>query len=163
MSVIILAALCGLVWLGYHSIQIWSQGMEGTRIVEFAEVAEQIRQDVIYKLDEFMQTEQNRPYTDYKYYYVPEDVARGQIDQGTMPIVRSPLAGKLEHGLAFYNFQIEPDGNIFTPNVNLDELQATTNLGDNVELYNQVLLNESNVKDNLLPRISSKRLFSKNT
>ncbi|MHC4751953.1 MAG: sensor histidine kinase [Planctomycetota bacterium] len=154
LSVIILAALCGLVWLGYHSIQIWAQGMEGTRIGEFADVAEQIRQDVKYKLDEFMQTEQNRPYTDYKYYFVPEDVAPGQIDRGTMPVVRSPLAGKLEHGLAFYNFQIEPDGNVFTPNANLDELQATTNLGDNVELYNQVLLNESNVKDNLLPRIS---------
>jgi hypothetical protein len=129
--------------------------MEGTRIGEFAEVAEQIRQDVKSKLDEFMQTEQNRAYTDYKYYSMPEDVTQGQINQGTAPVVRSPLAGKLEHGLAFYNFQIEPDGNIFTPNVNLDELQASTDRGANIELYNQVLLNESNVKDNLLPRISS--------
>jgi signal transduction histidine kinase len=155
LSVIILVALCGLVWLGYHSIQIWAQGMEGTRIGEFADVAEEIRQDVKSKLDEFMQTEQNRAYTDYKYYSLPEDVTQGQINQGTAPVVRSPLAGKLEHGLAFYNFQIEPDGNIFTPNVNFDELKASTDRGANIELYDQVLLNESNVKDNLLPRISS--------
>ncbi len=36
LSLVILTALCGLVWLGYHSIQIRAQGMEGTRLGEFA-------------------------------------------------------------------------------------------------------------------------------
>ena len=65
LSVIILAAVGGMGSLGYHSIRIWAQGLEGTRIGEFAEVAEQIRQDVKGKLDEFMEKEQKRPYTDY--------------------------------------------------------------------------------------------------
>ena len=92
LSAIIFAAVCGLIGLGYHSIRIRAQGMEGARLGEFAAVAEQIRQDVARKLDEFMQTEQNRPYTDYQYYYVPENVAPGQQQ---MPVLRSPLAGRL--------------------------------------------------------------------
>ncbi|GAJ04718.1 unnamed protein product, partial [marine sediment metagenome] len=86
--------------------------MEGARLGEFAAVAEQIRQDVKRKLDEFIQTEQNRPYTDYLYYYVPENIISGQQQ---MPILRSPLAGRLEHGLAYGYFQIEPDGSVTTP------------------------------------------------
>ena len=78
LSAIILIALCGLLWMGYHSIRIRAQGMEGARLGEFAAVAEQIRQDVKRKLDEFIQTEQERPYTDYLYYYVPENVVSGQ-------------------------------------------------------------------------------------
>ena len=63
-SVIILVTLCWLCWLGYHSIQIRAKGMEGERLGKFAEVAEQIKQDVNRKLDEFMQTEQvNQSYS----------------------------------------------------------------------------------------------------
>ena len=61
LSLVILSALGGLVWLGFRSIQIRALGLEGIRLGEFAAVAEQIRQDVKRKLDEFMQTEQNRP------------------------------------------------------------------------------------------------------
>jgi len=56
LSVIILVALCGLVWMGYSSILIRAQGLEGARLGEFAAVAEQIRQDVKRKLDEFIRT-----------------------------------------------------------------------------------------------------------
>ena len=150
LSLIILAALCGLVWLGYHSIRIRAQGMEGARLGEFAAVAEQIRQDVKRKLDRFIQNEQERPYTDYQYYYVPDNLAPGQQQ---MPILRSPLAGRLEHGLAYGNFQIEPGGNINTPND--DTEQGGRGLND--ELYAEALSNRINVKDNLFPVLSATR------
>ncbi|MGD2095317.1 MAG: hypothetical protein PVH77_09955, partial [Phycisphaerales bacterium] len=108
LSLIILSALFGLVWMGYRSIEIRAQGMEGSRIGEFAEVAEQIRQDVTHKLDEFVQTEQERPYTDYQYYYVPEDVTPTQ----RITLLRSPLGDSLDNDFAYGNFQIEPDGSI---------------------------------------------------
>ena len=60
LSIIILAALCGLIGLGYHSIWIRAQGMPGERLGEFATVAENIRRDVTRKLDEFMQAEADR-------------------------------------------------------------------------------------------------------
>ncbi len=156
LSVIILAALCGLVWLGYHSIQIQAQGLEGARLGEFAAVAEQIRQDVKRKLDEFVQTEQNRPYTDYLYYYVPENVVSTEQQ---LPLLRSPLAGRLEHGLAYGNFQIEPDGNITTPN---DDIRQGGLDIDN-ELYAEALSNRLNVESNLWPLLSGKIPGSNNT
>ena len=73
LSVIIVLALFGLSWLGYRAISVWSQGIEGTRISEFADVAEQIRFDVKDKLDAFKEQEQERPYTDYQYYTIPEE------------------------------------------------------------------------------------------
>ena len=149
LSIIILAALCGLAWMGYHSIRIRAQGMEGARLGEFAAVAEQIRQDVTRRLDEFMQTEQSRPYTDYQYYYVPENVAPGQQQ---MPVLRSPLAGRLEQGLAYGNFQIEPDGSVITPNDNVDQRQDLTE-SDN-ELFAEAGSNRKNIEINLLPALS---------
>jgi len=149
LSVIILAALCGLVWLGYNSIRIRAQGMEGARLGEFAAVAEQIRMDVKRKLDQFIQTEQERPYTDYQYYYVPDNLAPGQQQ---MPLLRSPLRGQLEHGLAYGNFQIGPDGNIITPNDFIEQDEA-----DSSELYVEAISNRINVKDNLLPVLSATR------
>jgi signal transduction histidine kinase len=144
LSLVILGSLCGLVWMGYHSIRIRAQGMEGARLGEFAAVAEQIRQDVKRKLDEFIQAEQNRPYTDYLYYYVPENIVSGQQQ---MPILRSPLAGRLEHGLAYGNFQIEPDGNVTTPNDDIEQSGRSLNDG----LYAETLSNRINIKNNLLP------------
>ena len=98
LSVIIISALCGLSVLGYHAVEKWSEGLEGARLGEFAGVAEQIREDVKRKLDEFMQTEQNRPYTDYSYYHVPEYVNPVQ-QQEQIPLLRSPLAGELDKAL----------------------------------------------------------------
>ncbi len=118
--------------------------MEGARLGEFAAVAEQIRQDVKRKLDGFIQTEQERPYTDYLYYYVPENIVSGQQQ---MPILRSPLAGRLERGLAYGYFQIEPDGNVTTPNDDIEQRGRILNDG----LYAETLSNRINIKNNLLP------------
>jgi signal transduction histidine kinase len=155
LSIIILAALCGLLFLGYHSIRIREQGLQGARMGEFAAVAEQIRQDVTRKLDEFMQTEQNRPYTDYQYYYVPENVAANQqitnLPTPQLPVLRSPLAGRMEQGLAYGNFQIDPDGSVITPNDNVEQRQDLTE-SDN-ELYAEAHSNRLNIEKNLLPAL----------
>lgn len=114
LSIVVVAAVCGLGGLGYHAVAKWTQGLEGTRLGEFAEVAEQIRQDVKRKLDEFIQAEQQRKYTDYLYYYVPENVAQQQQQQ-QFPLLRSPLGNQISNGLAYGYFQVEADGSIVTP------------------------------------------------
>jgi len=144
LSLVILGALCGLVWLGYHSILIRAQGLEGSRLGEFAAVAEQIRQDVTRKLNEFIQTEQERPYTDYQYYYVPENVAPGQQQ---MPLLRSPLGSGLYNEFAYGNFQIEPDGTIVTPYYVTGQSQA---IQENI-LDREAEVHVDNIKRNLLP------------
>jgi len=149
LSAIILAALCGLAWLGYYSIQIWAAGMEGTRLGEFAAVAEQVRQDINRKLDEFIAAEQSRPYTEYQNYYVADNTVAGQQQ---MPILRSPLAGTLGQGLAYGQFQINPNGGIITPNDDIRAMSDPSRAGD---LLAQVDLNVRNVRDNLLPALSS--------
>ena len=73
LSLIIIAAFSGLSWLGYRAISMWAQGIEGTRITEFADVAEQIRIDVNETLTAFKEQEKQRPYTDYQYYSLTED------------------------------------------------------------------------------------------
>jgi signal transduction histidine kinase len=162
LSGIILAALCGLVWLGHHSIQIWAQGMEGDRLGEFAAVAEQIRQDVKSKLDEFIQKEQGRPYTDYLYYYVPENVVPGRtsassVEPQQITVLRSPLNGLLENGLAYGNFQIEPDGKIVTPNDDLGQTQSSADSND--DFYARVRANKLNIENNLLPALTRHDVF----
>ncbi len=149
LSAIILAALCGLAWLGYYSIGIWAAGMEGTRLGEFAAVAEQVRQDINRKLDEFIAAEEDRPYTEYQNYYVPDNTVAGQQQ---MPLLRSPLAGTLGQGLAYGQFQINQDGGIITPN---DDIRAMSDPGRAGDLLAQVDLNVSNVRDNLLPALGS--------
>ena len=145
LSLVILGSLCGLVWLGYHSIQIRAQGLEGSRLGEFAAVAEQIRQDVTRKLDEFIQTEQERPYTDYQYYYVPENVVPGQQQ---MPLLlRSPLGSGLNNEFAYGNFQIEPDGTVVTPYYVKGQSKA---IQENT-LDRQAEVHVDNIKRNLLP------------
>ena len=149
LSVIILSALCGLTALGYHAVQKWAQGLQGARLGEFAEVAEQIRQDVKRKLDEFIRAEQKRPYTDYNPYYVPENIAPGQQQ---MPLLRSPLAGRLDNSFAWGNFQIQPNGSIITPNDGVEIRQAGS--PSNEDLYTQVRQNKDNIEQNLLPMLN---------
>jgi len=148
LSVIISAALSGLAWLGYHSVQIWAHGMEGARLGEFAAVAEQIREDVKRKLDEFIEAELQRPYTEYLTYYVPDSALPAQAQ---MPLLRSPLAGKLEHGLAYGQFQIEPDGTITTPN---DGLLAEHQLDQDPGFRAALISYKKNLESNLLPALS---------
>lgn len=143
LSLIIIIALGGLAWLGYHSIKIRADGLEGARLAEFAAVAEQIRQDVKRKLDNFMQIEQNRPYTDYQYYYVPDTTS---VQQQQMPLLRSPLGESLENDLAYGNFQVEPDGTIITPYYNADQIQTAAQ----DELARQATAHITNIRHNLL-------------
>ncbi len=148
LSVIILSALCGRAGLGYHAVEKWAQGLRGERRGDFAEVAEQIRQDVNRKLDEFMQTEQDRLYTDYSYYHVPEYVSPGQQPQ-RMPLLSSPLAGSLDNEFAYFNFQIESNGTIITPNDDIVQREGATE--ENKGLYAEVQFNRKNIVTNLLP------------
>jgi signal transduction histidine kinase len=138
-------ALGGLTMLGYHAVERWAEGLEGARLGEFAEVA--IRQDVKRKLDEFMQTENDRPYTDYNYYYVPDNVALNQEQQVT--VMRSPLAGSLYNAFAYGNFQIESNGSLNTPNDDIVEREGPSD--ENIKLFAQVGSNRGNIETNLLP------------
>ena len=147
MCIVILAALCGLIWLGHHARQKWAQGLEGARLGEFAEVAEQIRQDVKRKLDEFIHAEQERPYSDYLYFYVPENIVDNQQQQLTL--LRSPLGEQLENGMAYGYFQVEPDGVIVTPYYKQGESQA------DAEPRNEVNTYINNLKQSLLPTLST--------
>ncbi len=152
LSVIILAAFCGLGWLGYHAVETWAEGLEGARLGEFAAVAEQIRQDVKRRLDEFIQTEQDRPYTDYQYYYVPENIAPGQQE---MPLVRSPLAFQLENDLAYGNFQIDSDGMIVTPYYREEAQQGPSDQpSQKNELAQKIELHLSNIGQNVVPLLN---------
>ena len=115
LAVVLLAAVGGLSWLGFRAIDMQADGLEGRRVGEFAAVAEQVRRDINRKLEEFIQAEEARPYTDYQYYYVPENVANMMNVQQQAPLLRSPLSTGPEHGLAYGHFQIEPDRSITTP------------------------------------------------
>jgi len=151
LSAIILAAVCGLSWLGYRAIEIRAEGLEGARLGQFAEVAEQIRQDVKRKLDQFIQREQQRPWTDYQYYYVPENVV---ADQQQMPLLRSPLGDRLENDFAYGNFQIEPEGTIVTPYYRQESADGGQQGGQD-EQVGKVGAYVNNIKNNLLPALSS--------
>ncbi|MBN1505847.1 MAG: HAMP domain-containing histidine kinase [Sedimentisphaerales bacterium] len=149
LSVIIVAALSALSVLGYHAVVKWAQGLEGVRLGEFAEVAEQIREDVKRKLDEFIEVEQERKYTDYLHYYVPENVVTAQQQ---LPLLRSPLSNQFSNSFAYGYFQVEPDGRIVTPYAQNEQTQAG---GPEEELASQVEEIERNVKDNVLPSVTT--------
>ena len=108
-SAVIFLALSGLCVLGFYSISLHAQALVDKRTMEFTDVAEQIRLDIKRKLDDFIKTEQQRPYTDYQYFYVP------QASNEQNALLRSPLGDSLEHGLAYGHFQIDPDGTIQAP------------------------------------------------
>ena len=108
-SVIIFAGLCGVCGLGYYSIGLHTEGLTARRANEFVAVAEQIRLDVKRKLDRFIKAEEDRPYTDYQYFYVPT------ASNYASALVRSPLAENIQHGLAYGHFQLESDGTVVSP------------------------------------------------
>ena len=146
LTAVVVAAVCGLGGLGFHAIEKWSQGLEGARLGEFAEVAEQVRQDVKRKLDEFMRAEQQRQYTDYLYSYVPENL----VDAGQFPLLRSPLGNRLSNDFAYGYFQIEPDGNIVAPYY---PGKAPSPVAQD-ETAQAVWDNYHNVRNNVVPSVS---------
>jgi len=155
LTVIIVAALSALAMLGYHAVNRWAEGLEWKRVGEFADVAEQIRQDVKRKLDAFIQKEQNRSYTEYQYYYVPANITNvSNISQQQMPLLRSPLSGSMEHGLGYGHFQIGPGNTIVTANDDI-ELREGVNF-NNADISAQNKLNRWNIKNSLLPVLQRK-------
>jgi signal transduction histidine kinase len=146
LTVIVVAAICGLGGLGFHAIEKWSQGLQGARLGEFAEVAEQVRQDVKRKLDAFMGIEQERQYTDYLYSYVPENI----VNYSQLPMLRSPLADRLSNEFAYGYFQIEPDGNLLSPYYP----GGSSDSGARDELSLAVEDHLHNIRQNVLPSIS---------
>ena len=142
-SVIIFICLCGLCALGFHAINLHAKGLSNLRSAEFTAVAEQIRLDVKRKLDDFIQTEQKRTYTDYQYYYIPQ--ASNQIQA----LLRSPLGDKLDHGLAYGHFQIQPDGAIIAPFYNAAQ-------PENASPQARAYIN--NIKQNLLAALNGEGL-----
>jgi len=115
--VVIMVALAGgvgaLAWLGWRAVEMHAEGLAGRRLGDFAQTAELIRRDVKRKVEGFVEREQQRPYTDYQYYFVPENVA--QTQQEAPPVLVSPLRDRLENDLAYGYFQIQADGTVQTP------------------------------------------------
>ena len=149
LSLIIFLSLGALTFLGYHALGKWTQGMEGARLGEYAKIAEQIRQDINERLDSFLQAEQDRPYTDYLYYHVPEP---GPAQQQAQVLLRSPLGGSLEHDLAYGHFQIEADGKLSTPN---DDILQREGLNTANGVIDQAVSQlRSDITTNLLPILS---------
>ncbi len=121
-TVLILMALGALTGLGYHALNKWAQGLEGARKGEYADITVQLQTEIKAGLDAFLQKEENRPYTDYLYYHMPDNALTLSQQQQAAPLVqRSPLSGQLDQGLAYGHFQIEPDNRITTPN---DDIEA---------------------------------------
>jgi signal transduction histidine kinase len=106
---ILTAALAGLFALGSSVLRMHAHSLQMERQGQFVSVAEQIRLDVKRKLDDFIGSEQKRPYTDYLPQYVPETTNE------TVALVKSPLADSISHGLAYGYFQIDPDGKFVLP------------------------------------------------
>ncbi len=146
LTAIVVAAVCGLGGLGFHAIEKWAEGLEGVRLGEFAEVAEQIRRDVKRKLDEFIEVEQQRKYSDYLYSYVPENI----VDAQQLPLVRSPLGDRMSNEFAYGYFQVEPDGTIVTPYSPV----GPSDSDDQNELAEAVQDHYSNITENVLPSIN---------
>ncbi len=102
-------ALLVLSILGMSSLGMHAKSLQSERQQEFFSVAKKVRFDVKKKLDDFLLTEQTRPYTDYQYYYVPMTANRANA------LVRSPLADKFSNGLANGYFQLNSNNNIINP------------------------------------------------
>ncbi len=117
--------------LGIGSLKTHERGLRAERLGQFVAVAEQIRLDVKNRLDEFLQLEQRRPYTDYQYVYAPETA--GSDDA----LVRSPLADSMTHGLAYGHFQIDAQGTITTPHAQLSA--APSQMEPELAAYMQTL------------------------
>jgi signal transduction histidine kinase len=167
LSLIIFAALAGMVVLGFFAVEKWAEGLEGKRKGQFAEVAEQVRSDVKRKLDDFIHAEENRPYTDYQVYYLPEDSFVSGYRQTT--IMRSPLAGIMENDFAYGYFQIGPEGSITTPNDELAELRQKGGIKQDQiaqkgasqrDLFAENTSNINNVRQNVVPVLKRERLVN---
>lgn len=151
-TLLILTALCVLTGLGYHALNKWAQGLEGMRRGEYADITVQLQTEIKAGLDAFLLKEESRPYTDYLYYHMPDNAfALSQQQQAAPLVLRSPLSGQLDQGLAYGHFQIEPDNRITTPN---DDIQAREGQSlANGKVASSLDLWRDNLGKNLLPEL----------
>ena len=116
LSLSIFISLFGLSLMGDFAIDLQAEGLQGRRLKEFDSVAETIRLDVKRQLDEFIQAENLRDYTDYQYFRVPafgNNLVPMAVQQ--LAAERSPLGDTLSHGMAYGYFQMDPNGIITAP------------------------------------------------
>lgn len=145
LSAIISLAMVALALLGYLGLQKWKAGLKGSRLGDFAQVARQIQLDVKQRLDQFVQTEQARPYTDYlPYHMLKPEPAQTALNQA-LTLIRSPLAVQLQHGLAYGHFQIQSDGTVITPHDPLVDPNRPDNTAKAIEQIKDL------VRSQLLP------------
>lgn len=95
--------------IGLSSLGMYKKGLAAERRQEFIAVAEQVRYEIKRQLDDFLQAEQRRPWTDYQYAYVPESFNQAAA------LVKSPLADLFTNNLAVGYFQLDSSGQIITP------------------------------------------------
>ncbi|MFC1652720.1 hypothetical protein ACFL3F_03265, partial [Planctomycetota bacterium] len=147
LTVILIVSLVAVAVLGLHALTKWQQGLAGARLGEFARTAEAIRADVSQTLDVFLQQEEARSYSDYLYYHV----AGGAGGRGLN--LRSPLGGRLDHGLAYGHFQIEADGTILTPNDDILQHEGASAFNQAIEQASEEVRSE--VKNEVLSQLQA--------
>ena len=131
--IMITAVSAGLIGLGLSALQMHQKTLSAERQNQFVSVAEQIRLDIKRTLDDFIQAEQKRPYTDYLSVYAPETTNQAAA------FVRSPLADALTHGLAYGYFQIDSSAALTLPYEQQQSKSQTEYYAYNTTLENQLL------------------------
>jgi signal transduction histidine kinase len=107
--IMITAVTAALISVGLSALHMHQKTLNTERQNQFISVAEQIRLDIKRTLDDFIQAEQKRPYTDYLPVYAPETTNEADA------FVRSPLADTLTNGLAYGYFQIDSSAALTLP------------------------------------------------
>ncbi|MHC4289054.1 MAG: sensor histidine kinase [Planctomycetota bacterium] len=131
--------------LGLSSLGMHEKGLRAERQQEFMEVARQISFDVKKKVDVFLQAEQNRLYTDYQPYYVPE------VGNQATALVPSPLADLYSNSFANGYFQLEADGQLTSPHFAEQPTQQALQkkqVADHSVYFD-------NIRQNLLPSLTN--------
>ena len=130
--------------LGLSSLGMHRKGLQAERQQEFMDVAKRISFDVKKKVDDFLQQEQNRPYTEYLPYYVPETAAQTYNSFNTL--VQSPLANAFDNGLATGYFELESDGRLTSPHFAQQQMQQSQRPVDHSDYFD-------NIRQSLLPSL----------
>ncbi|MHC4524926.1 MAG: sensor histidine kinase [Planctomycetota bacterium] len=135
--------------LGLSSLGMHRKGLEAERQQEFMDVAKRISFDVKKKVDIFLQAEQNRPYTDYQLYYVPE------TGNQAAALVQSPLANSFSNSFANGYFQLDSVGQVTSPHFSEQQIQLAKQQvqrskrpADHSEYFD-------NIRQNLLPSLQN--------
>ena len=132
-------ALLTLSALGLSSLKMHRKGLQADRQQEFMDAAKRISFDVKKKVDDFLQTEQSRPYTEYLPYYVPETPLQTANYSNTL--VQSPLANAFDNGFATGYFELESNGRITSPYVAEMQTPQTTQSSDHSAYFDNIRLN----------------------